>query len=507
MRALLSVTDKSGLVDFARELEARGYELVASGGTAAALREAGLRTIDVAEVTGFPEMLGGRLKTLHPKVHGALLGKAVDPEHRRQMEEAGIIPIQLVAVNLYRFEEAARSQAALPELIEAIDIGGPTMIRSAAKNYESVCVLVDPEDYDRFLQAPDSLEFRREMAAKAFALTAFYDSLIARTLRERAGLDPLASTTTFGWRKAQDVRYGENPHQRAAFYADPLASGGIPGAKQLWGKELSYNNLLDADAAWALACDLPANSCAIVKHGNPCGAASMADLAASFLAAREGDAEAAFGGIAALNAEVDLEAARSLTAPGNFLEVVMAPGFTSDALEVFERRSGWGKNVRLLELPVAKSRSDWSLRSIRGGVLVQESDSVGELEHWSVVSQAQPSEEDLVAARFAWTIVRHVKSNAIVVTSANQLLGVGAGQMKRVQAVRLAVEQAGDRAAGAALASDAFFPFPDNIEEAAAAGIRVVVEPGGSKKDEEVIAAANEVGLVLVFTGVRHFRH
>ena len=502
-KALLSVTDKSGIVEFAQGLVALGYELLSTGGTARTLREAGLPVTEVSDFTGFPEMLEGRVKTLHPRVHGGLLGDLRLPSHVAAMEEHGIEPISVLCVNLYAFEKTVRGEHTLEEAIESIDIGGPAMIRSAAKNHANVAVVVDPESYPSVLSglADGSLD-RVELAAAAFRHTAFYDSMISRYLTGPS----LSPTLTLGYRRTLALRYGENPHQRAALYADPMAAPGIAQAEQLWGKELSYNNFLDGDGAWELVTDLPAGSCAIIKHGNPCGAAHGSTLGESYRLARASDTISAFGGVAAFHGAVGLEAAEAMTEKGNFLEVVIGQSFSPEALEVFQERAGWGQNVRLLAAPLPPSKPTLSVRSIRGGVLVQDTDDSAE-NSWTVVSSRQPTSDEMDAMRFQWAIIPHVKSNAIVVGVRDRMLGAGAGQMNRVQSVRLALEQAGEGARGAALASDAFFPFPDSIHTAADAGIAAIVEPGGSKKDPDVIAAANERGVALVFTGVRHFRH
>ncbi|HMS55842.1 MAG TPA: bifunctional phosphoribosylaminoimidazolecarboxamide formyltransferase/IMP cyclohydrolase [Fimbriimonadaceae bacterium] len=502
MRAILSVTDKTGILEFAQGLAERNFELVSTGGTAKAIREAGLYVMDVAEVTGFPEMLDGRVKTLHPKVHGGLLGDVRHESHRTAMAHADILPVHILAVNLYAFEQTVTSPHTFEDAVESIDIGGPAMIRAAAKNHANVCVLVDPSDYQTALENHADPAFRREMAAKAFRHTAFYDSMVSRYLSG----ETYGETLTIGYRKIQTLRYGENPHQTAAVYADPMAQPGIVQAKQLWGKELSYNNLLDADAAWELVADLPVGACAIIKHGNPCGAAVGGDLGESYAIARASDPISAFGGIAAFHGEVDESTANVVTEKGNFLEVVIATKFTEPAIEVFKNRAGWGQDVRLLEAPLPPEAASLSLRSIRGGVLVTQTDEDPAPE-WRIVTERSPSDHEMAALRFQWSVAQHVKSNAIVVGTKDRLLGVGAGQMNRVQSVRLALEQAGDQAKGAALASDAFFPFPDSIEVAAKAGVTAVVQPGGSKKDVDVIAAANRLGLAMVLTGVRHFRH
>lgn len=500
------MTDKTGVVDFARGLADVGFELVSTGGTAAALRTAGLDVRDVGDLTGFPEMLDGRVKTLHPMVHGGLLADVRNPDHVRQIGEAGIGPIDLLCVNLYAFEQTVSGEHRFADAVESIDIGGPAMIRAAAKNGANVLVVVDPADYEEVLNVlngGDRAQLARLLMAKAFRHTAFYDSMIARYLSAN---EPLPETLTFGWRRADVLRYGENPHQSAALYRDPFAKEGIATARQLWGKELSYNNLLDADAAWELACDLPANACAIIKHGNPCGVGASPDAAESYRMARATDPVSAFGGIAAIHGVVDAEAAASMTEKGNFLEVVIATGFVPEAVAAFREKPGWGQSVRLLECSSSSSEPFFTIRSIRGGVLVQESDEEPAFD-WKTVTNRAPTTTEEEAMRLLWVVARHVKSNAIVVGLADRVLGVGAGQMNRVQSVRLALDQAGAASQGAILASDAFFPFPDSIEVAAVAGITAIVQPGGSKKDDDVVAAADRLGLAMVFTGVRHFRH
>ncbi|MCC7230775.1 MAG: bifunctional phosphoribosylaminoimidazolecarboxamide formyltransferase/IMP cyclohydrolase [Fimbriimonadaceae bacterium] len=508
MRALLSVTDKSGIVEFARGLEGLGFELISTGGTANVLREAGMIVYDVSQVTGFPEMMDGRLKTLHPFVHGGLLGDRREEKHRRAMADAGIEAIHVLCVNLYAFEKTVTNPHTFEEAIEAIDIGGPAMIRAAAKNHPNVYVIVDPADYPLVisdLQSPVD-GFKRKLAAKAFRHTAFYDSMIARYMTEASGEDELTPTLTLGYRRTIAFRYGENPHQSGALYQDPLAEPGIAQAVQLWGKDLSYNNLNDADGAWELVADLPEGSCAIIKHGNPCGAAHGSTMAESYALARQSDPISAFGGIAAFHGRIEAETAMAMTEKGNFLEVVIGTGFSDEALDTFKNRSGWGQDVRLLQAPLPPRKSTLSLKSIRGGAIIQGSDEDSSSE-WKVVTDNAPTREQMESLEFQWAVIPHVKSNAIVVGTSNRLLGVGAGQMNRVQSVRLALEQAGDEAKGACLASDAFFPFPDSVETAAKSGIAAIVQPGGSKKDGDVIAKANELGIAMVFTGVRHFRH
>jgi phosphoribosylaminoimidazolecarboxamide formyltransferase / IMP cyclohydrolase len=508
-RALLSVTDKTGVVDFGRGLADAGFELLSTGGTAKALREAGLTVVEVAEVTGFPEMLDGRVKTLHPMVHGAILGDTRKESHRTQMHDAGIVPIEIVAVNLYAFEQTVTRQHDMEQAIESIDIGGPAMIRAAAKNWANVTVVVDPGDYERVLQAVregNAESMRLEMSAKAYRHTAFYDSMVSRYLTVAAGLDPYQETLTVGYRRALPLRYGENPHQQGALYHDPLGQPGIALAERLWGWELGFNNLNDADGAWELVADLPSPACAITKHGNPCGAAIASTFGTAFRIARDADPISAFGGVVAFNGIVDEEAAAAMTEKGNKLDVIIATGYSAGALQMFKDRKGWGQEVRILQAPLPPAEAGLTLRTLRGGALAQDSDEDPGHE-WRLVTQKAPTEEQMQALRFLWRVIPHVKSNAIVVGASDRLLGVGAGQMNRVQSVRLALEQAGEAARGAALASDAFFPFPDSIETAAAAGIAAIVQPGGSKKDPDVIAKADELGIAMMLTGVRHFRH
>lgn len=509
-RALLSVTDKAGIVPFAQSLQSLGFEILSTGGTAKVLREAGLAVTDVSEVTQFPEMLEGRVKTLHPLVHGGLLGDTRQESHRAEMSEAGIEPIELLAVNLYAFESTVSGPHTLAEAVESVDIGGPAMIRAASKNFQNVTVLVDPSDYAGVIEALQNdtvSSLRMKLMAKAFRHTAHYDSMIARYFTKLTSGESLPEQFTLGLTKVQDMRYGENPHQTAALYVDPLGGAGIARATQIWGKELSYNNYFDANGAWELVADLPPGSCCIIKHGNPCGVASMGAFADSYVRARASDPVSAFGGIAAFNGVVDKAAAEAMTQKGNFLEVVIGTAFDSDALEVFKTREGWGQSVRLMTCELPTDNVEWTYRAVRSGLLVQSTDESPLDEKFEVVTAKVPTEDEVSALRLMWSIVKHVGSNAIVVGRSDAMLGVGAGQMNRVQSVRLALDQAGDGAREAVLASDAFFPFPDSIQTAAQAGISAIIQPGGSKKDAEVIAAANELGIAMVLTGVRHFRH
>ncbi len=520
-RALLSVSDKRGIVEFARGLAGLGVEIVSTGGTSAVLREAGIPVTSIEGLTGFPEILDGRVKTLHPKVHGGILGRRDLPEHRRQMEEHGIVPIDLVAVNLYPFRATvSRPGVTLEEAIENIDIGGPSMVRSAAKNHRDVIVVVNPDRYGQIL---DELRARGDvdaatrlvLAVEAFRHTAFYDALISEYLGAQAGsgLLDFPRELTLAFEKVEALRYGENPHQRAAFYRDPLPAGpALAAAEQLQGKELSYNNLNDAHAAWALVWEFAEPAAVAVKHANPCGVAVAGTPAEAYRKAHDADPVSIFGGIVALNRPVDGEAARAMAEV--FLEVVIAPDFTAEAREVLRAK----KNLRLLKAAPPEHAGAWrgaggpprliDLRRVDGGLLIQEADPPGaDPGEWRCVSRVRPEPADLAELLFAWKVVKHVKSNAIVVARGGQTLGVGAGQMNRVDAARIALRQAGAAARGAYLASDAFFPFPDVVEAAAAAGIRAIVQPGGSIRDEESVRAADAHGLVMMFTGRRHFKH
>jgi phosphoribosylaminoimidazolecarboxamide formyltransferase/IMP cyclohydrolase len=516
-RALLSLSDKTGIVEFARELNSFGVELLSTGGTASLLRDAGLPVRDVSDFTGFPEMLDGRVKTLHPKVHGGLLGRRDLPDHLAQMAEHGILPIDLVVVNLYPFEATvAKSGCTLEDAIENIDIGGPTMLRSAAKNNRHVTVLVDPRDYALVLDemkasggaVSSATNFR--LAVKVYQHTAAYDGAISNWLGRHFGAEsadfPL--TYTLQVHKAQDMRYGENPHQKAAFYVErDLREASIATARQLQGKELSYNNIADTDAA--LECVKQFNegpACVIVKHANPCGVAIGATLLEAYQRAFSTDPESAFGGIIACNRELDEETARAIV-DRQFVEVIIAPKVTAAASAVVAAK----KNVRLLECGEwpANSAPRLDYKRVNGGLLLQETDLDLQAE-LKVVSKRAPTAAELQDLLFAWRVAKFVKSNAIVYGKDGMTIGVGAGQMSRVNSARIAAikaEHAGLPVQGSAMASDAFFPFRDGIDNAAAVGITAVIQPGGSMRDEEVIAAADEHGMAMVFTGMRHFRH
>lgn len=505
-RALLSVSDKDGIVEFARGLAELGVEIISSGGTAQALAEAGVPVRRVEEVTGFPEILNGRVKTLHPAIHAGILARRDVQEHLTKLAELGIQPIDLVAVNLYPFAATiAKPNVTLEEAIENIDIGGPTLIRAAAKNHQGVAVVVNPVRYEevlRELRAKGGIspETAYHLAAEAFAHTAQYDSVIASYLAGRREAFPARLPLTYT--KLRDLRYGENPHQKAALYAQPGAQGGITFARRLHGKELSFNNISDANAAWELVQEFSAPCAVGVKHMNPCGVGTGPDLLAAWRKAYAGDPVSIFGGIVAFNREVTAELARALSEI--FLEVVIAPGFSDAALEVLKEK----KNRILLAAEPGRSPQAWDLRAVRGGLLVQELDGRDyDPADLKVVTRRAPSEEELADLAFAWKVVKYVKSNAVVLARDSGTVGVGAGQMNRVGAVEIAVRQAGEKAQGAVLASDAFFPMADSVEAAARAGVTAIIQPGGSIRDADSIRAADAAGIAMVFTGIRHFRH
>jgi phosphoribosylaminoimidazolecarboxamide formyltransferase/IMP cyclohydrolase len=524
-RALISVYDKSGVVDLARRLASLGYTILSTGGTSTTLTSGGVTVEGVSSYTGHPEILGGRVKTLHPRVHGGILADLSSAGHRADLARTGIEPIGLVVVNLYPFTQvAARPDAGLDEMIEMIDIGGPAMLRAAAKNHAHVGVIVDPADYHPLLaeiaETGDlSPATRRRLALKAFAHTADYDAAIRETLAARfsapqrgpAATAPTAAAAEFPSRlplqfdHQATLRYGENPHQRAALYTDPKAGPGtIATARQHQGKDLSFNNLLDLDSAWRLALEFSQPAAAIIKHNNPCGVARGSTLEEAFARARRTDPTSAFGGIVAFNREVDAAAA-SAVAP-LFLECVIAPGYSAPARDLLAAKTA----LRVMELALDADAAfaGFDLKWISGGLLVQDRDlAVTDMSRTRVVTRRPPTEAELQALDFSWRVAKHVKSNAIVLGHADRTLGIGAGQMSRVDSVRLAISKAEEPTAGAVLASDAFFPFRDGLDEAARAGVTAVVEPGGSNRDNEVIAAADEHGMAMVFTGTRHFRH
>jgi len=516
-RALLSVTDKTGLVTFAQALAAFGVELVSTGGTARTLRDAGLAVKDISELTGFPEMLDGRVKTLHPRVHGGLLYIRGKAEHEAAVAEHGILPIDMVVVNLYAFEKtAAQPGVAFGHLIENIDIGGPSMVRSAAKNFEDVAIVTRAGDYAAIaeeLQANQgslSRATRWNLAKKAFATTAAYDTAIANALETIAdapepespavfATDSLPSTLRINLPQAASLRYGENPHQRAALYADGTGLG-IANAHQLQGKELSYNNLVDLDACWALAEEFPETAVAIIKHTNPCGAATGSTVLEAYEKALAADPVSAFGGVIGVNREVDADAAATIARL--FVEAIAAPSFTPEAQAIFAAK----KNLRLVETKPAQPQP--VAKQVSGGMLLQDADTGHITESdMKVVTTRQPTPEEIASLLFAWRICKHVKSNAIVYAKNGQTIGVGAGQMSRVDAARFGAMKAILPLAGCVAASDAFFPFPDGLETVVQAGATAVIQPGGSVKDADVIAAADRLGIAMIFTGIRHFRH
>jgi phosphoribosylaminoimidazolecarboxamide formyltransferase/IMP cyclohydrolase len=517
-RAILSVTNKTGLAEFARKLSALGIELVSTGGTAKLLRDSGIAVKDISELTGFPEMLDGRVKTLHPKVHGGILHRRENPAHRSAVAEHGILPIDMVVVNLYAFEKtAAKPGVAFDELIENIDIGGPSMIRSAAKNFHDVAIVTSPSDYDAIAEelarssGALSLDTKWRLAQKAFATTAAYDSAIASTL-ERVSVDgnlhlqppsqtdeQFPHTLRLTFQKVLDLRYGENPHQKAAMYSDGSGTG-VANARQLQGKELSYNNIVDLQAAWDLAQEFEEPVCAIIKHTNPCGAATGATLADAYKRALACDPVSAFGGVIGVNRAIDAEAAEEMHKL--FLEVIAAPAFDEAAKAKFATK----KNLRLVE--VVPSNQKWVLKNVSGGILVQDADARPlQPSDLRVVTKRPPTPEETRALLFAWKVCKHVKSNAIVYARDGQTVGVGAGQMSRVDSAKIGAMKAQLPLQGTVAASDAFFPFPDGVEEIAKAGATAIIQPGGSQRDPEVIEAADRLGLAMLFTGVRHFRH
>ncbi len=515
-RALISVSDKIELIPFATRLARCGFEILSTGGTARTLREAGVAAVEVSQVTGFPEIFDGRVKTLHPKIHGGLLARRDDPSHQKQARENQIEMIDLVAINLYPFRETvSRANVSLNEAIENIDIGGPAMIRAAAKNFQFVTVVVDPSDYNWVAQELEKerqvkWDQRLHLARKAFAHTADYDAHIAsflfayNTERQQAVQD-LPMMLAVQADKIMDLRYGENPHQRGALYRHKgtQSSRTVATAEQLQGKGLSFNNYLDLEAAWRLVSEFDDPACAIIKHNNPCGVAEGKDPVEAYTRALETDPVSAFGSVIGFNREVDARSAEHLSKL--FVEAIIAPGYAEDAL----RRLAEKKNLRLMRIEPSESRPfPWDIKSIQGGLLVQDWDRFYLKEkNLKVVSKRAPTSEEMRDLLFAWRVCKHVKSNAIVFASRRSTLGIGAGQMSRVDSVRLASQKARLPLQGGVMASDAFFPFRDGLDEAAKAGIAAAIEPGGSVRDEEVIQAANEHSMALVFTGVRHFRH
>ena len=508
-RALVSVTDKTNLVPFVSSLEELGYEIISTGGTKKALEAAGIKTIGISEVTDFPEIMDGRVKTLHPKVHGALLCVRDNPDHVRQIEELGIQYIDLVCVNLYPFKETVQKPGVShEEIIENIDIGGPSMLRSASKNYKFIPVLCDPSDYDAVVKelrenGETSLTTREYLAAKVFRHTASYDTMIASYLTERTGEKyPEKFTITFD--KVQELRYGENPHQSAAFYKGMNPQYSLANAKQLHGKELSYNNIQDGNAAIEILKDFEGQPAVVgLKHMNPCGVGIGKTIEEAWDKAYEADPVSIFGGIVAFNEPIHASVAEKLSKI--FLEIIIAPAFDEDAFEILSKK----KNIRLMQLDTSlEVNAKYKVTNVNDGLLVQDIDDHKiTAEDLRCVTNRKPTEEELEQLLFAWKVVKHVKSNAIVLVKDNMTIGVGAGQMNRVGAAKIAIEQAGEKAKGSIMSSDAFFPMPDTVEEAVKAGVTAIIQPGGSIKDQLSIDVCNEHGIAMVYTGVRHFKH
>ncbi len=514
MRAIISVFDKTGVVDFAKGLSKLGFEIFSTGGTQKALEEAKVPVKSVSGLTGFPEILDGRVKSLHPIIYGGILARRDLPEHMAQLAKNKIETIDLVAVNLYPFvQTVAKEGVTFEEALENIDIGGPSMIRASAKNFPSVIVVVDPADYqpvlERLKAGSVDLDERKRLAQKAFQHVATYDTAISQYLRQ--GIDGFPEEMTIALKKRYGLRYGENPHQQAAFYAEQVVGGaknaGITWAKQLGGKELSFNNILDADAAWSAATDFAAPTVAVIKHTNPCGLASHKDITEAYRRAFSGDTVAAFGGIVAANRPVILAMAEAMKPV--FYEIVIAPEYEAEALKLLKRK----KDLRILvaELPPGYGKAEpgyLDFRRVKGGFLVQSSDSLPETSvSLKTVTKREPTKAEIEDLLFAWRTVKHIKSNAIVLAKDKTLLGMGAGQPSRIVSAQIAKEKAGDKAKGSVLASDAMFPFPDVVEAAASAGVTAIIQPGGSIRDEDSIKAADEHNIAMVFTGTRHFRH
>ncbi len=518
-RALLSVSDKTGLADFARGLSRHGIELISTGGTRKALADAGLTVKDISEVTGFPEILDGRVKTLHPRIHAGILAVRDNPQHRATLLEQKIAPIDLVVCNLYPFESTlAREGSTHEDIVENIDIGGPSLLRASAKNYHDVAIVTEPRQYAAVLeelaanQGALTLATRAKLAAAAFARTAAYDAAISAYFARETAPAQWPERLTLTFQRLQSLRYGENPHQQGAFYREPGANQAcVATAEILHGKELSYNNILDLDSAFSLVREFSLPAAVVIKHNNPCGAAVGPTLAEAFAKAHEGDPVSAFGGVLGFNRELDEATAAQITEPNRFIECIIAPGYTDAALRMLTTRPTWKKSVRLLRTgPPSSSAAPQSmdLRRVDGGLLVQTRDTpADDFAQIKVVTQRSPTGAELADLKFAWIVAKHVKSNAIVLAKNGMVVGVGAGQMSRVDSVHLAVRKAGERVKGSVLASDAFFPFRDNVDEAARAGVSAIVQPGGSVRDQDSIAACDEHGLAMIFTGVRHFRH
>ena len=512
-RALISVSEKAGVVEFAKSLVELGYEIISSSGTARTLRENNVPVTEISEITGFPEIMGGRVKTLHPKIHGGLLAVHDNQEYMNQLKQLNIKPISIVAINLYPFEETSKRGATLEELIENIDIGGPAMVRASAKNHQYVTIIVDPSDYDYVLYelkqfGDTSLETRRKLALKAFRHTAFYDSVIASILNERFGInEKFPEQLTIPIRKRFSLRYGENPHQEAAVYLSAVEYGqfSVAESEVLHGKEMSYNNFLDVEAAVSLIKEFEETACVIVKHNNPCGVAVRESQKESYLEALSRDPKSAFGGIVAFNKTVELDTAQAMI--DMFLEVIVAPDFTEDALLLLKEKK---KNLRLVKVKkFNKNPYGLDYRRITGGFLVQDRD-VMLYKNWKCVTEREPNPEEVKDLVFAWKVVKHVKSNSVVIAKNKSTIGIGPGQTSRVDSLETALRKAkefGFSTEGSVLASEAFFPFRDSVDEAAKHGIKAIVQPGGSIRDPEVIKAANEHGIAMIFTDMRHFKH
>jgi len=511
-RALISVSDKTGITDFAKELEKRGIEIISTGGTAKELKDAGVRVINVSDITGFPECLDGRVKTLHPKIHAGLLAVRSNEQHMRQLREMNIDPIDMVVINLYPFKQTIlKDHVELEEAIENIDIGGPTMLRAAAKNYQDVVVIVDPSDYAEVLREMDelgdvSLKTKFRLAYKVFELTSHYDTLISKYMKDKIEEEFFPNTLTLTFEKVQDMRYGENPHQKAVFYKEVGANTGlITSAKQLHGKELSYNNINDANGALELLKEFDEPTVVAVKHANPCGVASGANIYEAYIKAYEADPVSIFGGIIAANREIDERTAEEINK--TFVEIVIAPSYTKEAFNILSKK----KNIRIMQLDDISARipeNTYDMKKVAGGLLVQTyNNRLINMDEMQYVTEKKPTREEMEDLIFAMKVVKHSKSNGIALARNKQTLGVGPGQTNRIMAAKIAIEYAGERAKGAVMASDAFFPFPDCVEAAAKAGITAIIQPGGSIKDQESIDACNKYGIAMIFTGLRHFKH
>ena len=509
-RALVSVSDKTGIVEFCKRLIACDFEIISTGGTAKALKDAGLPVIGISELTGFPECLDGRVKTLHPIVHAGLLAMRANPEHMQQLQTLGINTIDVVAVNLYPFKATiSKPGVAFEDAVENIDIVGPTMLRAAAKNYQDVAVVVDPKDYERVLSELEAgeitLDTKKYLQYKVFAHTAVYDSMISNYLAEQLDIR-YPDSVTFAYEKAQDMRYGENPHQGASYYSEEfIRAGSLSKAKQLWGKELSYNNINDANGALELVKEFDEPCVVASKHANPCGVGTGKTIHEAYIKAYESDPVSVFGGILAINGVVDEATAKEINKI--FIEIVIAEGFTKEALDVLTTK----KNIRLLELPDIKARREktaYDMKKVYGGLLIQDYDeTLFNTENVQVVTDRAPTDEEMQALMFNWKVVKYTKSNAIVIGLKDRTTGIGMGQTNRIWAAQQAIAHAGDLAKGSVMASDAFFPFPDCVEECVKAGITAIIQPGGSKNDQLSIDACNAAGIAMIFVGDRHFRH